>query len=62
MAEVDDRGWDKLLAFMVSGEPGSFVLWALVVWGVVATLRRARGSPDAGYSGGDGDGDGGGGD
>ncbi|SDJ07856.1 hypothetical protein [Lutimaribacter saemankumensis] len=34
----DDRGWGKLLKFMFSGAPGSFVLWGILVYGVWATF------------------------
>lgn len=37
MAE-DHRGCGKLLEFMFSGSPGSFLLWGILVYGVWATF------------------------
>lgn len=59
--ETTEKGWGKLLEFMVSGHPGSFVLWGLLGYALISLLRRDRGSPDGsgGWWGGDCDGDGG---
>ena len=34
----DDRGLEKLVEFMFSGAPGSFVLWGVLLYGVWATF------------------------
>ncbi len=37
-ATTAPKGWDKLFDFMLSGSPGSFVLWAILAYGIWATI------------------------
>lgn len=49
---AEDRGWHKLVAFMFSGAPVSFVLWALAAYALWSVLARRGDGRDGGGSGG----------
>ena len=36
--QESDKGWGKLVEFMLSGSPGACVLWAVLAYGVWATF------------------------
>lgn len=55
----ETNGFDmsKLFVFMTSGEPGSFVIWALLAYAVWSAVFEGPWASDNGVSGGwDGDG------
>lgn len=60
--ENGDRGWHKVFEFMISGDPASFVIWAIVgfaIWSAIFEGPYARSRGEF-LGNGDSDSDGGG--